>query len=405
MLYPDAEAVPAHVPPGLIVDHDVFTVDAPDGDFAGAMVRLRDSGVPRLLWTPRNGGHWLALDGDDIRRILEDPETFSSRAMRVPKSANVSPPMAPLMIDPPALVAYRRLLAPFFTPAEVRRLEHRARAVCVALIEELLPRGGCEFVTEFSRFMPIVIFMDMLALPVADRPLILAIADRIVRPDRPETRMTGFAELWQYCAARIAERRADPGDDLLTHLATATIDGLPLSDAELQGLCTTLMLGGLDTVTAMLGFIAAFLARSPAHRAELRAHPERMTNAIEEFLRRMGMVNLTREVTRPVQLRDVTLQPGDLIVLATALCNFPQDGGDGLAVDFTRHRQPHATFGAGPHYCLGSMLARAEIRIFLEEWLPRIPDFAIAEGAVLAVKVGAAANIVSLPLVWNPLAG
>jgi len=405
MLYPDAPMIPEHVPAERIFDHDVFVVDAPDGDFAGAMVRLRDSGVPRLFWTRRNGGHWVVTDGDTIRMILEDAERFSSRAMRVPKAANPDPPMMPLMIDPPNLVQLRRLLAPAFTPAEVRRLEQRARDVCIALIEGFAPRGQCEFVSEFAQHMPIVIFMSMLDLPMADREVILGIVDRIVRPDAPEARMKGFAELAEYCFARIAERRARPGDDLLSTLAVASYQGRALSDAELQGLTTTLMLGGLDTVAAMLTFIARFLADSPGHRADLRARPEVMTAAIEEFLRRMGMANLTREVVCAVEIDGVRLMPGDLVLVPTPLCNFPEDGpesgNDWLAVDFDRARLTHATFGAGPHYCLGSMLARAEIRIFLEEWLARIPDFAVAPGAVLEVKVGAAACIPRLPLVWQ----
>jgi len=319
----------------------------------------------------------------------------------VPKAANPDPPMMPLMIDPPDLVQVRRLLAPAFTPAEVRRLEQRARNLCIELIEGFAPRGECEFVSEFAQHMPIEIFMSMLDLPMADREVILGIVDRIVRPDVPETRMKGFGELAEYCFARIGERRAQPGEDLLSVLAAASFQGRALSNAELQGLTTTLMLGGLDTVAAMLTFIARFLAESPQHRAELRARPEAITAAIEEFLRRMGMANLTREVACEVEIDGVRLMPGDLVLVPTPLCNFPEDGKDWLAVDFDRTRLTHATFGAGPHYCLGSMLARAEIRIFLQEWLARIPDFAVKPGVVLEVKVGAAACIPRLPLVWS----
>lgn len=401
MLYASREELPAHVPPERVVDYDVFAVDAPDGDFAGAMVRLRDSDVPPLFWTQRNGGHWVALQAGMIRRILEDPTTFSSRAMRVPKAANPDPPMMPLMVDPPDHVIYRRLIAPAMTPAEVRRLERRARDLSIRLIEEIAPRGECEFVGEFAQQMPIAVFMGMVELPPSDHGLIMGIVDRIVRPDVPETRMRGFAELAAYMMARIAERRADPGDDLLSALARAEVKGAPLSDAELQGVTTVLMLAGLDTVAGMLSFIARFLADNPAHRAELRTRPAITADAIEEFLRRMAMVNLTREVAVDTELDGLALKAGDLVIAPTALCNFPEDGQDWLAVDFERSRLNHVTFGAGPHYCIGSMLARAEIRIFLEEWLSRIPDFAIAPGAVLEVKVGAAATIPHLPLVWN----
>lgn len=404
MLYERRHDRPGHVPQDLVIDYDVFTVDAPDGDFAGAMVRLRDSGVPDLFWTSANGGHWVATNGEYIRTVLENASVFSSRAMRVPKQANPDPPIIPLMIDPPDHVKYRRLIAPAMTPARVRELESRARDLSVDLIEKLVPKGSCEFVADFAQQMPIAIFMGMLDLPAEDQPVIMGIVDRIIRPDVPETRMQGFADLAAYTMEKVAERKANPGDDLVSSLALAQIDGRPLTDEELQGLMSVLMLAGLDTVAGMLTFITRFLATSSAHRQELRQNPELVTEAIEEFLRRMAMVNLTREVAEDTELGGVTLKAGDLIVCPTPLCNFPQDGNDWLAVDFHRPRQVHATFGAGPHYCLGSMLARAEIRIFLEEWLPRIPDFAIAEDAKLEVKVGAAVMMPSLPLVWTPQA-
>jgi cytochrome P450 len=230
----------------------------------------------------------------------------------------------------------------------------------------------------------------------------MAIVDRIIRPGKPEDRMQGFADLAAFCLARIDERRAKPGADLLSQLAGARVHGEPLTEAELQGITAVLMLAGLDTVAAMLAFIARFLAGNPIHRQAMREQPDTLTGAVEEFLRRMAMVNLTREANRDTSLEGVLLKAGDLVVLPTPLCNFPEDGGDWLTVDFDRPRSVHATFGAGPHYCLGSMLARAEIRIFLEEWLTRIPDFALAPDALLQVKVGAAAGLVSLPLVWTP---
>ena len=404
MLYPSRVDVPGHVPLELIVDYDTFQVDAPDGDFAAAMVRMRDSNLPELFWTQRNGGHWVATGGAQIRRILEDADTFSSRAMRVPKSANPTVPIVPLMIDLPDHAHYRRLLSRAMTPGAVKLLTDDARTLSICLIEDLEPRGSCEFVADFAQQMPIAIFMGMLDLPSQDRPLIMAIVDRIIRPDVPETRIHGFSDLADYTMATVRERRAAPAGDLVSDLTRASIDGRPLRDEELQGLMSVLMLAGLDTVASMLTFITRFLALNPGHRQELRERPGIMTQAIEEFLRRMAMVNLTREVARDVKLGDVWLKQGDLIVAPTALCNFPEGSDDWLAVDFDRPRNLHATFGAGANYCMGSSLARAEIRIFLEEWLPRIPDFAIAEGARLEVKVGAAAMMPSLPLVWTPAA-
>ncbi len=402
MLYPTRKDVPDHVPLERIVDYDVFRVDAPDGDFAGAMVRLRDSGLPKTFWTPRNGGHWIALASADIIYILEHPAVYSSCAMRVPKEANPQPPMMPLMVDPPHHVHYRRLIAPAMTPAAVRSLELGARRFAIELIDVVEPQGRCEFIADFAQQMPIAVFMGMLDLPVQDRPQIMGIVDRIVRPDAPASRMTGFAELAAYMAVQLDQRRAQPRGDMLSHLVTARINGQLLSDAELTGVTTVLMLAGLDTVAGMLSFIACFLAGNPAHRAQLRERPELMVNAVEEFLRRMAMVNLTRELRQDAQIDGVTMKAGELVVIPTALCNFPEDGQDWLAVDFERPRTGHATFGAGPHFCIGSMLARAEIRVFLEEWLRRIPEFTIAPDAAIEVKVGAAATIACLPLVWTP---
>ena len=404
MLYPSRIDIPSHVPSARIVDYDTFLVDAPDGDFAAAMVRLRDSGVPSLFWTPRNGGHWVSTKSEDIRRILEDAEHFSSRAMRVPKEANPTPPIMPLMIDPPDHAEYRRLLAHAMTPVAIKRLVDRARELTAELIDMLEPRGHCEFVADFAQHMPIAIFMSMLDLPDTDRPHILAIADRIIRPDVPETRIRGFGYLADYTMAKVRERRLHPGVDLISQLAAAKINDRPLRDDELQGLMSVLMLAGLDTVASMLTFITRFLALHPEHREQLRTQPNIIPAAIEEFLRRMAMVNLTREVARDTELDGVLLKPGDLVVAPTALCSFPEDAGDWLAVDFNHKRIQYATFGVGPHYCMGSNLARAEIKVFLEEWLTRIPDFAIAPGAQLEVKVGAAAMMPSLPLVWTPRA-
>jgi hypothetical protein len=218
VLYPSRTDVPDHVPPELIIDYDTFHVDVPDGDFAAAMVRLRDTGVPDLFWTQRNGGHWVATKSEHVRRIIEDAENFSSRAMRVPKQANPAAPIIPLMIDPPDHAHYRRLLSRAMTPGAVKLLADRARALSIGLIEELEPKEQCEFVADFAQQMPIAIFMGMLDLPARDRPVIIDIVDRIIRPDVPETRIRGFADLAAYTMAKVRERRAALGSDLVSDL-------------------------------------------------------------------------------------------------------------------------------------------------------------------------------------------
>ena len=402
MLFPSADAVPAHVDPALIHDYDVFTVEAPDGDFARALYRLREADAPPLFWTPRNRGHWMVTRPELVDAILMDPARFSSRAMRVPKESNPTPPILPLMLDPPRHMQYRKLLLGAMSPSALKRMSPAVRALSIDLIEELKPKGGCEFVRDFAQQMPIAIFLSMLELPLADRPIIMDIVDRIIRPDLPETRMRGFEDLGRYTMAKVEERRGGGGADVISDLTRARIDGKPLSDEDLQGLMSVLMLAGLDTVAGMLGFIAAHLARHPAHRHALIAEPGRIPAAIEEYLRRMAMVNITREVAGDTELAGVTLKAGELVVVPLALANLAEERYERtLEVDLDRRRPRHASFGTGPHVCMGAALARTEIAIFLEEWLVRIPDFAIAPGAVLEVRVGAAAMIPELPLVWN----
>lgn len=403
MLFPRCEDRPAHVAAERVFDHDMFVVDAPDGDFAGAMARLRDQAPPDLFWTPANKGHWVATGARLIETMLTEPTRFSSAAMRVPKDSNPTPPIIPLMLDPPQHLKYRILLMGAMSPAAVKRMAPGVRALCVDLIDALKPKGGCEFVRDFAQHMPIAIFMAMLDLPLDERPQLLAIVDRITRPDRPETRMQGFRDLAAYSMTKVEARRAAPGDDLISHLLKARVDGELLDDEALEGLMTVLLLAGLDTVAGMLSFITAFLARNADHRHRLAAEPAMIPTAIEEFLRRMAMVNLTREVVADTELAGVALKAGELVVVPLPLANLVEERfADPLAVDFDRGRPRHATFGLGPHVCMGAMLARTEIAIFLEEWLARIPDFAIAPDAALEVRVGVAAMIPSLPLTWNP---
>jgi cytochrome P450 len=288
------------------------------------------------------------------------------------------------------------------SPKAVNTLAVGARELAIQLIEGFKPRGHCEFVSEFAEHLPIAIFMAMVDLPVEDREELLKIAGGVVRPETPEHRTESLIALREYGMAKLRARRADPGADLISTLGTATIDGRLLADDELAGMLTLLLLAGLDTVASMLSYFAMFLARNPGHRRQLLEKPELIPNAVEELLRRYGISVIGREVIADIDFAGVRLNEGDMIVSSVSLGNLdPALLPDSLEVDFERKSPRHVTFGGGPHRCMGSMLARAELRIFLEEWLPRIPDFEIAPDAKLETRVGAVATIQRLPLVWR----
>ena len=211
-----------------------------------------------------------------------------------------------------------------------------------------------------------------------------------------------MAELAQYIAGHVMTRRANPGDDLISRIATAQIDGEPIAVEKAIGICLLLLVGGLDTVATMMGQIMLFLANSPTHRQALVDDPKLIPTAIEELLRRFSLTNPARAVAQDIDFHGVAMRAGDMVMLSTPLGGVdPESYADPLTVDFTRKSTTKTTFGAGPHVCPGSMLARAEIRVLLEEWLSRIPDFSIDPDDAPRITTGVNITVDRLPLTWQ----
>src|SRR5688572_4141542 len=215
---PEKSPVPAHVPPALVHDFDLYNVEVVDGDYHGSLKRLQAPGVPDILWTPRHGGHWVAARGEDIYEIFKDHERFSSRLLVVPRHRNPPAPLPPISLDPPEQAKYRSLFAPALSPKAVAPLDEGARALAVELIEGFHARGECEFVTEFAQHLPIGIFMRLVDVPASDRDRLLAWADQQVRPTSEEAHDQAFRELFAYAGQKVAERAAKPGTDLISQL-------------------------------------------------------------------------------------------------------------------------------------------------------------------------------------------
>ncbi len=401
-LFPEAEGIPSHVPADRVYDYDMYHGRAPDGDFAHFMLKLRGDGVPDIFWTPKNGGHWVVTRGPDVDLVLNDAGHFSSRHIRVPKYSNASPPLVPLQVDPPDHRKYRELIMPAMSPKAVGALGEAARALAIEMIDEIFEKGSCDFVPQFGHKLPIAVFMAMVDLPLSDRPHLLEIADRVQRPETPEERIKASAGLKAYIRAKIEERRAEPGEDLISRLVHGEVDGEQMSDDTLVGMLLLVLLAGLDTVTSMLSNFARFLAESPSHRRQLIADPSLIPAAVEELLRRFAIVTVGREIVQDIEIGGVTMKAGDMIIAPTPLSNLNEDKyADPLEVDFKRKSLAHATFGGGAHRCLGSMLARTELRIFLEEWLKRIPDYRVKPGAIVEATTDVTSVIRSLELEWD----
>src|SRR5215217_5249319 len=398
-------ARPSHVPQELVFEFDIYDFEMEGAEYQGGMRRLQQPDVPEVFWTPKNGGHWVVTRSREITRVLSEYNSFSSRQIVVPATPPEAkvPPLMPLQIDPPDHMKYRNLLMAALSPKAVQGLGEKARTLAVELIDGFKARGECEFIGEFASHLPIAIFMQIVDLPESDRLYLSELAHITMRGETAEAREAARQGIAMYGMKKVQERRENPGTDLISTLAAAKVDGALLDDFTLTGMITLLFLAGLDTVASMLGFFARFLALNPAHRRQLIDEPSLIPNAVEELLRRYPVAVLAREVVAQVELCGAPMRPGDMVLVPTMLDGMDERAfPEPLTVDFNRHKPMHATFGGGAHRCMGSMLARTELRVFMEEWLRRIPDFDIAPGADIRVGARSVATLTSLPLVWNP---
>src|SRR5260370_30733673 len=209
------------------------------------------------------------------------------------------------------------------------------------------------------------------------------------RRARPKGVHGRIEKLFGYAAAKLAARRAQPGDDLISKFTRAEVGGRPLTDQEITGMVTLVLVGGTDPVVTAMSFAALFLARNPAHRRQLVDNPALIPKAVDELLRRFPIVNQGRCVARDLVYKNIPFKTGDMILLPTTLHGLDERAfPNPLEVNFNRPTPMHSTFGNGPHRCPGSNLGRTEIKVFLEEWLKRIPEFQLQPGEKISMRSG-----------------
>lgn len=366
--------VPAHVPPELVRDFDFVTDLHTGDDLHRNALKLHDG--PDIFYTPRQGGHWVVTRYADAERIVKNFADFTNDNMSIPKIENPYR-LIPTESNPPLHSDYRGVIFPYFTPKKIGDLERRAREISTDLLDEIVPRGECEFVSEFALRMPIGIFMSLVDLPDSDRELLIPYVNDYVGGETLEAKYAGFARLQDYMAERIAQRRHNLGDDMLSTIIEAKVEGSRrLTDGEILGFAVLVMIGGLETVAGAMGMIATYLARNPDVRHRLAAEPDEIKEAMEELLRRYAPVMFARTVGRDLDHDGIQMKQGDLVLILPAAINLDERRyDDPLTIDFHRPNKRHFSFGAGIHTCIGSFLARTELRVFVVEWLKRIPEF------------------------------
>jgi cytochrome P450 len=393
---------PDHVPADLVRDFDLYDIPGAAEDIQAAYRAIQQAS-PDIFWTPHNGGHWVATRGEDIIEMQRDYSRFSHRHIVLPPMPD-APRQIPLEMDPPEHARYRRPLMQALMPSIVAELEAKVRQVAIDAVERLLPRGECEFVEDFAKVLPIHVFLALVELPLDDKAYLLTLAEDSVRGRDAETRGRSQQLMGAYLLPWIRARRETPGNDLLSKLVNVDIGGERISEAEATSYATLVLFGGLDTVAGMIAFIARFLAQNPGQRRQLVERLDDdafVRNAIEEMVRRHGLANTARVIAGDFDYKGVSFRAGDRILPANLFVGVDDRlNPDPLVVDFSREKPVHAAFGNGAHACPGAVLARREIRIFLQEWLSRIPDFRIRPGTSPVLATGMVNGVLRLELVW-----
>jgi cytochrome P450 len=316
-------------------------------------------------------------------------------------------PLIPLQIDPPHHRNYRKLLDPIFAPKQVALLEESTRELVRGLIKPLVDQGHCNFHEAVAEPLPTTVFLQLLGLPVSRAKEFIALKDGIIRPpvNTPEERIAYTDEVGQQIYAvlqeAIDERTADRKDDFLSMFLDAEVDGHRLSNDDVLDIGYLFFLAGLDTVTASLDCMLSYLAQNPEQRHRLVEDPSLIQHAIEEMLRWESPVQgVVRITTGETEIGGCPIPANQVVTVMLGSANTDERAWKDVdTVDFDREENRHLAFGGGAHRCLGSHLARMELRVALEEWHQAIPDYAIKDGVTLLYSQGLRA-VENLELVW-----
>jgi len=345
----------------------------------------------------------------EIDEALRNTDVFTSNMSAVDLQ-NVRP-LIPLQIDPPEHKLYRRILDPLFAPRKMAELEAPVTALVNELIDDLGERTEIDFAADFSTRFPTQVFLTLLGLPLENLPTFLAMKDGIIRPNHVVGTAYGTAEatahqkataesIYAYFEEVLDEREREPRDDLLSEFLVTEVDGRRLTRHEILDICFLFLIAGLDTVTATLDCMFAFLAEHPDHRRQIVDDPELIPSAVEEMLRwETPVMGIVRAAVTDAEIAGCPVKEGDHVIALLGSANTDEEYfEDADQVRFDREVNRHIAFGGGVHRCLGSHLARLELRIALREWHRRIPDYAVPEGHEL-VYTGGIRSIEHFPLV------
>lgn len=345
------------------------------------------------------GGTWLPVTHDLVREIAYDTEHFTSRGVVV---SNVRPmipapigPAPPITSDPPFHHEARRLLLPPFSPKRIDPWEPEIRALCRARLDAMgAIEPGVSVVdaaVQYAQHIPVNVIARMLGFPLEDDDVFRGFVHDILESVdvTPEQRMANGQRLGEYIDRQIRDHIENPRDDLTSYLMGVTIGGQPLSPDHVRGTIILLLVAGIDTTWSAIGSSLWHLASNPDDLARLRAEPSIMPFAIEELLRAYAPVTMARLVASDHDFHGCPMKADDWVLLPFPAANRdPEAFPDADRVLLDREENRHAAFGLGIHRCLGSNLARLELRVAVEEFIARFPNFELADADDVVWSVG-----------------
>ena len=404
---------PPHVPDSLVYDFDYFLDPALLADPPARALDIAKH-APAIFWTPRQGGHWVlashaanfdvARDVDTFSNVFVRPEEFDRIRDLVPPEVDRIPTNYPISLDPPDHGKYRAPLLKAFSPRAAVEQAREIRDLANTLIDNVIDQGGCEFMSAVAEPLPVQVFLKMMGLPL-ERQAEYRAAVRAqlenVDPDQIKNIVSMF-KIVKMMRETLVERRSDPRNDIISLLWGTKIDDQPMTLGDMENYGLLLFIAGLDTVMNSMCFGIRHLARDPKLQDFLREKPEQIGSAVEELLRRYAFVAVIRRVAKDVTFHGIDMKEGERTLLFLPSANlderaFPDPG----RFDLARENNAHIVFNAGPHRCLGSHLARMELKILYEQILARLPPFRLDPSRPPKFHGGHVIGVDSLHILWD----
>jgi cytochrome P450 len=362
-----------------------------------------------IAHTDRYHGVWIPTRYDDLAAIAHDHQRFSSRTILITDRAESPTDLGfhapPITEAPPYHTDIRRILLPLFSPAVVAEYEPITRTIASDLIDAFVDDSGCDAAAAYAQHVPIKVITRLLGIPDSDHAQFRDWIHRLVEqsPLASDSTYDAIIEIGGYLSSHIEQHRTHPAHDVITHLLDARLpDDRLLTRDEILGVCILLLLAGIDTTWSAIGSSLLHLATHPDDQHRLRTEPDLIHTATEEFLRAFAPVTMAREVIEDTEIGGCPMRKGDRVLLP-----FPSGNRDPNAFDrpddvvLDRQANRHFAFGVGIHRCLGSNLARMELRVAIETWLERIPEFELTDPDAVTWSAGQVRGPRHLPLTFT----